>query len=297
MAAKQNKNFTSRITLLKVLSFLMVIRWHNILLTFVAQYLSAMFVFRELPNDIPFLLSDINLHLIVLASSFSIAAGFIINNFYDQEKDLINRPKAALFNRLVSKNTQLNLYFLFNILSLLFAIFASFNVFIFFFLFEFSLWFYSHKLVKYPFLKEFSASLLSVASFFSVGLHFGNFSYEIFCYGVCFLSFVFMRELIKDFENYPGDTAVGNQTIPVFIGIAKTKRGSLLVLLSSLLAQIYTFLKFQPLPWTWFLIVSSAGCLYVLIRIQFSSNKPDYKHMNLVMKIIIGLGVLNIAFF
>ena len=89
--------------------------------------------------------------MIVLASATAIASGYIINNFYDSEKDLINRPNKSMLDRLVGRRTKLNFYFILNFLSLLSALFVSYKAALFFFLFIFGIWFYSHKLKKYLF--------------------------------------------------------------------------------------------------------------------------------------------------
>ena len=72
-----------------------VVRGYNILVIVLAQYLTSVYI---LAHDKPLkeVLFDINLLLLVLASSAAIAAGYIINNFYDSEKDLINRGYRSL---------------------------------------------------------------------------------------------------------------------------------------------------------------------------------------------------------
>jgi 4-hydroxybenzoate polyprenyltransferase len=49
--------------------------------------------------------------MLVLASSVTIADGYIINNFYDSEKDLINRPTKSMLDRLIGQNTKVVFYF------------------------------------------------------------------------------------------------------------------------------------------------------------------------------------------
>jgi 4-hydroxybenzoate polyprenyltransferase len=92
---------------LKIVALFSVVRWYNILLTIIAQYISAFIFVRKAHLSYEHILLDFKLHGIVLASVFSIAAGFIINNFYDFEKDLINRPHNALFHRMISKKNDL----------------------------------------------------------------------------------------------------------------------------------------------------------------------------------------------
>ena len=77
--------------LLKFFSMFSVVRGYNILIIVIAQYLASIYI---LAHDKPLrqVVFDLNLFILVLASSATIAGGYIINNFYDSEKDLINRP-------------------------------------------------------------------------------------------------------------------------------------------------------------------------------------------------------------
>ena len=63
----------------------------------------------------------LNLHLYVLSIDLIVVGGYLINAFYDFEKDMINQPEKTYFNRLVSKRSCLNIYMLCNILGLLFT--------------------------------------------------------------------------------------------------------------------------------------------------------------------------------
>src|SRR6478672_11571496 len=96
---------TQRPLALKLVALLSTIRWYNILLTVFAQYLSAYTIMLHAKMPLFQLITDYKLHAIVLASVFSISGGFIINNFYDYEKDLINRPHLTIFTRIISKKT------------------------------------------------------------------------------------------------------------------------------------------------------------------------------------------------
>src|ERR1044072_746444 len=103
----------TRLTLMKILSLFSVVRGYNIPVIALAQYLSAIFILAPEERALDVIL-DLNLFFIVLASSLTIASGYIINNFYDAQKDLINRPKKSMLDRLVSQGTKLRVYFVLN---------------------------------------------------------------------------------------------------------------------------------------------------------------------------------------
>ena len=105
MLSRKTKHF-----LLKTFSMFSVVRGYNIPIIVLAQYLSAIFILAPEKRAISVIL-DPNLFLIVFISTLTIASGYIINNFYDSKKDLINRPIKSQLDRLVSQNTKLKVYF------------------------------------------------------------------------------------------------------------------------------------------------------------------------------------------
>ena len=177
----------------------------------------------------------------VAASAFIIAGGFIINSFYDLEKDLINQPHKTLFDRVVSKAFCLNTYFVLNGVGLVFAFFASWRVFLFFAFFAFALWFYSHKLQKLPVVRELTAAILSVLSVFSIVLYYQHVNWIMILYGSLFLCMLLNREIIKDLKNIDGDIAVGNSSISTHWGgkVSKNIFGTVSVIMVGALLCFY----------------------------------------------------------
>lgn len=231
-----------RLFLVKLLGLLSIIRWPNVLFTGLAQYVSAVYIFT--PNKSSWLvIKDFELHFIVAATAFIVAAGFIINSFYDFEKDLINRPHRTLFNRVVSKEFCLTTYFIFNAIGLAFSLLASWRVFLFFGAFIFWLWFYSHKLQKIPVVREIIASILSVVSVFSIALYYQYVSGLIVLFAGLILSMLINREIIKDLKNMDGDIAVGNHSIATLWGkrVSKNIIGLISVVMVALALTFYHY--------------------------------------------------------
>ena len=129
--------------LLKFFSMFSVVRGYNILIVIIAQYLTSIYIlaYDWSLRDVIF---DLNLFFLVLASAATIAGGYIINNFYDSEKDLINRPIKSMLDVFVSQKTKLSLYFTLNFLAAVMASYVSFRAVVFFSLYIFGIWLYSH---------------------------------------------------------------------------------------------------------------------------------------------------------
>ena len=121
----------NKLVMLKFLSLFSVVRGYNILIIIIAQYLASIYI---LAPDLPAkeVLLDPNLFLIVISSAMVIAGGYIINSFYDSEKDLINRPTKTKLDHLVSQKKKLTLYFVLNLLSVIVASYVSFRAVLFF---------------------------------------------------------------------------------------------------------------------------------------------------------------------
>src|SRR5690606_18173256 len=166
MLSRKNK-----LLLLKIISLFSVVRGYNVAVIAVAQYLAAIFILA--PKSIPALsiILDFRVFILVLASSLSIASGYIINNFYDSQKDLINRPNKSMLDRLVSQKTKLYVYFTVNFFVALISVFLSWRVLLFFSAYIFLIWFYSHKLKKYAIIGNITAALLAILPFFAIMIY------------------------------------------------------------------------------------------------------------------------------
>ena len=135
----------------------------------------------------------------------------------------------------MKQETKLSLYFILNFIGFIFSCFVSWKAALFFSVYIFGIWFYSHKLKKYPLTGLISATVLTILPFFVIFVYYKNFSEIIFVHAI-FLFFVIMvRELIKDLENMKGALANNYNTFSVAYGERKTKE------LSICIAHFYHF--------------------------------------------------------
>lgn len=289
MLSRKQKHF-----LLKFFSLFSIVRGYNILVIVIAQYLTSIYI---LAPDLPLksVLFDLNLLMLVLASASAIAGGYIINNFYDREKDLINRPRKTMLDRLVSQENKLSGYFVLNLLSVVLASYVSFRAVIFFSLYIFGIWFYSHKLKKYPFVGNITAASLAIVPFFAVFIYYRNFDLVIFVHATFLFLIISMRELVKDLENIKGDLAQNYRTIPVVYGDRVSKW--MLTILSILtLAPIFLLLTRFDIGYMYYFLYFSIVALSIfLLFIWMSNRKLHYILLHNILKAIILLGVISIV--
>jgi 4-hydroxybenzoate polyprenyltransferase len=279
---------------LKLFSLFSIIRGYNVLMIVLAQYVTSIYILAPyLP--VKEILFDVNLFMIVLASASAIASGYIINNFYDSDKDLINRPEKTMLDRLVSQNTKLTTYFVLNFLSVIFASYVSFKAVLFFSLYIFGIWFYSHKLKKYPFVGNFIAAILAVIPFFAVFIYYKNFDLVIFVHATFLFIIISMRELVKDLENLKGDLAQNYRTIPVLYGDLVSKKILTLLCLFALIPSYLLIFKYN-IGYMVFFFYGSIIALFVFVIMLWKSNKKlHYLLLHNILKFIIVAGVFSIA--
>lgn len=284
----------NKLVLLKLASLFSVVRGYNILIIFIAQYLASIYI---LAPDKPLrkVLFDPNLFIIVIASTLAIASGYLINNFYDTEKDLINRPQKTLLDNYISQKTKLAIYFTLNFVSVILASYVSFKAVIFFSVFIFFLWFYSHKLKKYPFIGTIAASLLAITPFFVVFVYYHNFDMVIFVHATFLFLIISIRELVKDLENLKGDLTQNYRTIPVVYGVGVSKKIiSALVALTLAPTLILITNKFAIGYMHYYFLLSFVLLIIFLFFLWKSSSKMQYTLLHNLLKLIIVVGVFSI---
>jgi 4-hydroxybenzoate polyprenyltransferase len=295
-----------KLLLLKIFSLFSVVRGYNIPIIIIAQYLSAIFILAPEKRALSVLL-DFDFFIIVFSSSLAIASGYIINNFYDSKKDIINRPNKSMLDRLVSQKTKLNVYFSLNFLATFLALLVSWRAAFFFATYIFLIWFYSHKLKKYPIIGNLMAAFLAIFPFF------GNLLYYyyklpiteienqsdnlavIFTHAFFLFILLLIKEMIKDLENIKGDLANDYHTIPIVYGENKAKNGIMFLMFLTLL-PIYFLVDIFNVG---YMDIYFYTCLIVLIffglQLWKSNAKVQYLKLHNILKILIITGVFSIV--
>lgn len=283
----------SKLTIMKIISMFSVVRGYNIPIIALAQYLSAIFILAPEKRALDVLL-DFNLFIIVIASSLTIASGYIINNFYDSKKDLINRPNKSMIDRLVSQKTKLQVYFTVNFIVAILAFFVSFRAVLFFSTYIFLIWFYSHKLKKYPIIGNLTASLLAVLPFFAILLYYKNLYPQIFAHATFLFLLILIREIIKDLENIKGDIANDYLTIPVKYGEEFAKK-IITTLTVVTIIPVYFLIEVYDVGYMdIYFYVSLIVLIFFLLLLWKSNSKPHYLQLHNILKFLVVSGVFCI---
>ena len=289
MLSRKNK-----LLIMKIVSLFSVVRGYNIPIIVLAQYLSAIFILAPEKRGMHVIL-DSNLFLIVLASALTIASGYIINSFYDSKKDLINRPNKSILDRLVSQQTKLKVYFILNFVVALLSFLISFRAFLFFSVYIFLIWFYSHKVKKFVIIGNLMATFMAVLPFFAILLYYKNFYEVILAHAAFLFLLLLIREMIKDLENIKGDLANDYQTIPILYGETVSKK---IITFLSVLTVIPVYILIEKFD-IGYMDIYFYSCLIVLILFLLylwkSTTKEQFLLLHNVLKFLIVAGVFCIV--
>jgi len=286
-------NRKNKLLLLKVLSLFSVVRGYNILVIALAQYLASIYILApELP--VRKVVFDINLFVIVLASALVIAGGYIINNFYDAEKDLINKPRKSMLDRLVSQRFKLTTYFVLNFLAVVVASYVSFKAVFFFSSYIFGIWIYSHKLKRIPFLGNFISATLAITPFFVVFIYYKNIQPVIFVHAVFLFLLILAREMVKDLENISGDLAQNYRTIPIIYGARTSKLLISFLIFLTLVPSLLLIFQFDVGYMNFYFILCVLLMILFIVLLFKAKARKDYVWLHNILKLIIVMGVFSI---
>ena len=194
------------------IAFLMGARvFVTLLLTF-ALYVSTFFLFNQEESLIKFVF-DFKAHGIIFCSILSILAGGIINQFYDREKDQVTKPFRTRIQNFLKQKYFLYAYLILNLVSLGTAAMISMRVFFFFLVYQFLMWFYSHKLSKMIIINNLTFVGLSLYPFFGMLVYYRTFSFYILLMSLFIFLMLLIIDVQKDTLTKNADKIFGYQTI------------------------------------------------------------------------------------
>lgn len=281
-----------------LLQFLYSLRPLNLFLIVLTQTLVSVFLLNEslCVSNLFIKNNYIDFYFLILVTVLSAAGGYILNDIFDRKIDLINSPKRGDFT---TKNLSF-LYFLssaFFIVALFLGFVISSEIGICVLFSVVLLIFYAKFSKKVGIFKPILVSFLTAFSIVLVGLEkFNSFSsipILVWIFSVWAFLLSMCREIIKDFEDFEGDSFQNSFTSVIQLG--KTKSIWLLKFLSIFLI-LSIFLSVFIYPNTYstsihkILIIILIGIFIFLLN---NSKITSYKKLSLFCKIMMLVGILG----
>lgn len=269
-----------------------LVRVQNLLIIFLTQIFVKIFLIDG-KDRIFMSLQEIDFYLLSLTTILIAAAGYVINDYYDIKIDVINKPKNVIIGQFIKRRVALALNWSFNFLALGFAWFLGFKIFIFTFICGFMLWFYSNQLKRIALIGNIVVSLLTASSILILALYYPKNSLLLYIFATFSFFISLIREIIKDMEDMKGDASFGCKTLPILLGIYKTKRVIYVFFLIFLIILLSTYFSFEH-HFVIYLYAFVLPPLFLFVyRLYWADTKKHFRSLSNLAKIIMLLGILS----
>lgn len=260
------------------------------LLTF-ALYVSTFFLFNQDESFRKFVF-DFKVHGIIFCTVLTILAGGIINQFYDFEKDHVVKPFRTRIQSFISQRYFLYVYLFLGIISLGVAFVISYRVFLFFLVYQFFMWFYSHKLSRILILNNLTFVSLTLYPFFGMMVYYETFSWKVLLMAVFLFLVLLCIDIVKDTLTRSVDKAFGYHTIPNSFQPQTSKIiiGALLVVIMGVSVKLIDKEGISGIMGYYFEagLLVMAVCMYLMIRY---TRKTKFITLN-ILRFWVFIGIL-----
>ena len=267
-------------------------------------------------QNIPLSLNDWQYGLLVLSTVLLAAGGYVINNIFDQNADIINKPNNVIVGKTISETKAYNIYIVLNCIGVGIGFYLS-NVIMkpsfasIFILIAATLYFYATSLKQMILIGNVVVAMLLAFSVIIIGIfdlypatYEGNQQQMAVIFSIlldyALFTFIlnFIREIVKDLEDVNGDYNQGMNTLPIAIGINRTSKivfALSFIPILTILFYINNYL-FQLQFTTLYLLLFVVGpLLFFTLKIWTAKTKNDFNKLSLLLKWILLFGIISIA--
>lgn len=269
-------------------------RFPNLLIIILTQYLAAIFLAGNEGSKLS-TMADFNLFLIVASTVVIAAAGYLINDYYDVKIDILNKPDKVIVGHKLERRQVLIWHSIFNFSGILMGTLVSIWIGILNLVAASLLWLYSNQLKRLPLIGNFVVALLTGLSLLVLVFYFQSNHQILFVYSFFAFGITLVREVIKDMEDMKGDEAFGCKTLPIILGIRKTKwilYMMILVIIVSLYAFAHNIQISGLSTYFLFLLIPTLYLFYKLIR---ADTKQQFGHLSQYCKWLMVGGILSMT--
>lgn len=302
------------------LAFLRLIRVSNLLIIIVTQYFIRWFILKPILITAGFRvqLGTLQFAMLVISTVAIAAAGYIINDYFDRKSDLVNRPGKVIVGRLISRRYAMFFHIFFTAIGILAGAAVAYSIgrislTIIFVFASGVLWFYSTTYKRQILVGNIVVSVLVgivplmvllfelpllVKEYKFYNLTRGiDFSYLIIWIGI-YSGFAFMinfiREILKDMEDFEGDAIFGRETVPIAWGM-KTARNITIILIGLTILPILYLLYFHlsdKISFTYIILFVVVPLLLIAFGTFWASSKKQYHTLSSMVKFTMITGLL-----
>lgn len=300
----------------KLLALLRLIRWPNLLFIALAQILVYLFiVYRGV--ELPFYYAfdsaikpfNVELFQLIISTVLIAAAGYMINDYFDVRIDAVNKPDRLILSKVISRRAMITWHVVLNLTAILLVMKLAYEnqlrlIAIQFFCIT-ALVIYSMSFKRKLFIGNLLVGLLIGLSVLLVGIYEPNFrvlsfagTYAKLLWLYAFFAFLItlIREIVKDAEDMRGDLREGCRTIPIVLGLQKTKQIIYIIyffLLGLITAFVFKLFEHKTLLCIYFIVGIIVPSFIILFKVAKAKRTADFANISSYIKWLTLSGILS----
>jgi len=261
--------------------------------------------------------------VLVIATLFLAASGYVINDYFDLRIDRINRPGKIIVGRYFQRRSVMLLHVVFTIIGMFSGLLLAYitrkeTYALMFIAIPMLLWVYSTFLKRHVLIGNLTISFLTaLVPYVVVSLEFASLAQLhgtdilvseaastawFWVTGFAFFAFVsnLGREIIKDIEDMRGDKIAGCKTLPIAIGKPNTKAIVIMLSLFTIVAIWGLFFSIAEIRYSmvvalYFLIFLTLPHLILIWLVYSARTQSHFYNASQLSKIIMLFGILFIV--
>ena len=308
------------------MEILRLVRYKNLLIVAATMLLVRYFIMEPILHSFGFelQLGLLSFAMLVMATVCITAAGYVINDYFDTRTDLVNRPQTVVVGKSVSRRMAIAIHMVLSALGIFLGLLVAIKIGrpIFSLLFVLAtgvLWFYSTTYKRQLIIGNLVVATLTglvpliplifeyplfdiywdVIALYHINLY--KMVYWVGGYALFAFLLTFVREIVKDIEDFEGDTVYGRNTIPVHFGIKASKIIASSLLMITLIVLIFLFAsymrflpsgKFDYYTFIYFVLFILVPIFVLFVMLLLAQNKDDYHKASRMNKFIMLFGLL-----
>ncbi len=301
------------------MAWLRLVRWKNLLIIFLAQFVAWWCVVLPLS---PLVLGLSNFLCLAISTMLIAAAGYVINDYFDIKIDAINKPDKVVLERLIPRRQAIILHSVLNGLALVIAGYVAAQAHHYEWLLlqmfcTLLLWFYSTHLKRQYITGNLAVALLTALSILSLFVYEPAMHYAarlpvsgassslpvwvLVIYAYFAFMLTWMREIVKDMEDLEGDEAEGCVTMPIRKGLDYSTR---FITALAIMAIIPLAIAAYPLFTHNYKLLSSYIVLLLVlplvlwsVYIRRGGDEAHYNNASHLLKLIMILGICSLLIY
>ncbi|GAB4249716.1 MAG: geranylgeranylglycerol-phosphate geranylgeranyltransferase [Ekhidna sp.] len=269
--------------------FIVASRIPNLFIIAITQVITAYFLLGASPSQL--LTPDFAFFL--LTTAMIGAGGYIINDYFDQKIDMVNRPETvvvgtdlrrrlALFSHSALTLAGIAIGFLIDPMVGAVHIFSSGALFT-----------YSAGLKRLPLIGTLTIAFLTSLCLLIVLVYFRSFNLIVLAYAMFGCVTVFIRESLKDIISAKGEKVFGVQSVPIVWGIRGAKLSIYLAGIIGVMMLGFYLLSLPNPTVRYFFMGVGVIIVWLFYRLYVADRINDFEQIKRIIDGLILLGLIS----